>query len=64
MNVTTELQKYFNKDIAEVITEYTDDSCDFYRVNKYVSWSSANTFYQPYNMPWYNLRRFTILHMP
>jgi len=43
MNVTTELQKYFYKDIADVITEYTDHSYDFYRVNKYLSWSSANT---------------------
>jgi hypothetical protein len=47
MNGTTELQKYFYKDIAEVITEYTEDVCDFYRLNKYLSWSSANTFINP-----------------
>ncbi len=43
MNATTELQKYFYKDIAEVITEYTEDVWSFYTVNKYLSWSSANT---------------------
>jgi hypothetical protein len=50
MNATTELQKYFYKDIAEIIIQYTEDLCDFYRVNKYISWSSGNTlntFYTP-----------------
>ena len=49
MNVTTELQKYFYKDIADLITEYTDDPYDFYRVNIYISMRSntLNTFNNP-----------------
>lgn len=50
MNATRELQKYFYKDIADIITQYTEDPWSFYRVNKYLSWSSAktlNTYFNP-----------------
>ena len=50
MNATRELEKYFYKDIADIITQYTEDPWNFYRVNKYISCSSAktlNTYFNP-----------------
>ena len=50
MSASRELQKYFYKDIADIIIQYTEDRCDFYRVNKYLSWSSVNTL-NTFNTP-------------
>lgn len=50
MNVTKQLEKYFCKDTANIINQYIEDPWNFYRVNKYLSWSSAktlNTYFNP-----------------
>jgi hypothetical protein len=50
MNSSKLLQKYFCKDTAGIITEYIEDSWNFYKVNRFLSWSSTktlNTFYNP-----------------
>lgn len=49
MDLNKELQKYFCKDTANIVTEYIEDSWNFYRVNIYLS-VTTNTVHR-FNNP-------------